>query len=243
MSPKKIALWFLIVSVALSAVMGIIAILSGTFGSFQLRIILTTLTISGASICALASGALWESRNTKLLPAAGVFFALLGAGLLITGIWVEPHSDQYWKFTASTIILAVATAHTCLLALAKLARRFVWTRWIAFTANYFLAFLIVWMIYVEPKGDFGVRVIGVTSIIVAAMTIMTPIFHRLSRGDLDQIEGRIATPRLFATITCPQCGAAQENSLTETTCGSCGCKFLVAILDRGRVVGRDEPLL
>ena len=241
MSPKKIALWFLIVSVALSAVMGIIAILSGTFGNFQVRIIFTTLTISAASICALASGALWESRRQRLLPGAGVVLAVLGAALLIIGIWADPRSEHYWKFTGSTNILAIATAHTCLLSLAKLARRFVWARWVAFTANFFLAFLLIYAIYVDPKGDFGVRLIGVTSIIVAAMTIMTPIFHRLSRGDLDREGGVAATvsPRWFATTTCPQCGAAQNNSLTETTCGNCGCKFLVTILDRGDFVSRD----
>ncbi len=60
MSPKKVALWFLIVSVAISAALGILAILTGNFGDFEMRIILTTLTISAASIGALSAGALWE---------------------------------------------------------------------------------------------------------------------------------------------------------------------------------------
>jgi hypothetical protein len=241
MSPKKVALWFLIVSVTLSAAMGIIAILSGTFGNFQARIILTTLTISAASICALASGALWENRDTKLLPSAGVILALLAALLLIIGIWIEFRSEQFWKFAASVGILAVATAHTCLLALAKLARRFVWARVVAFAANFFLAFLFIFVIYVQPKADFGVRIIGVTSIMVAAMTIMMPIFHRLSRGDLDEVGSAVATANrlLFTMITCPQCGAKEFNSLAETTCANCGCKFLVTILDHGRVDVRD----
>lgn len=241
MGPKKVALWFLIVSVAISAVMGIIAILSGTFGEFQAKIIFTTLTISAASIGALASGALWENRNRRLLPAMGVMLALLAAVLLIVGIWLTHFSEGYWKFTASTCVLAIATAHTCLLALAKLARRFFWSRLIAFTANYLLALLIILMIYVEPQGDFGVRVIGVTSIIVAAMTIMTPIFHRLSRGDLDRARAAVTaeTPQLFDTITCPQCGALQDNSPSEITCGTCGCKFRITVLSRGQGAGGD----
>ena len=39
MGPKKLALWFLIVSVAVSAVFGIIAILTGSFGDLEIRII------------------------------------------------------------------------------------------------------------------------------------------------------------------------------------------------------------
>ena len=50
MSPKKVALWFLIVSVSLSALLGIVAVVKGDFGDFETRVILTTVTISAASI-------------------------------------------------------------------------------------------------------------------------------------------------------------------------------------------------
>ena len=237
MSPKRIALWVLIGSVGASAVLGIIIVLAGSFSDLQIRIILTTLTISAASICALAAGALWESRRNMFLSLPGAILALLAAALLIAGIWTEAKSDQFWKFTISVSLLAAATAHACLLALAKLARRFIWTRIAAFVAVYFLASLFIYIIYFQPKGDTGVRIIGATSIIVAALTILMPIFHRLSRSDLDEVGGTVAFADrpLFATITCPQCGTAQNNSLAEITCGNCGCKFLVTILNHGRV--------
>ena len=234
MSPKKVALWFLIVSVAISGALGIIAIFTGNFGDFEIRIVLTTLTISAASICALASGALWEGRGQTVLPPAGIVLALIAAVLLVTGIWFEPHSEQYWKFTASTGVLAAATAHACLLSLAKLAKRFAWARVIALTAVYALAFLIVLSIYIEPTGDLGFKLIGTMSIVVAAITIMTPIFHRLSRDDLAaSVKRETAGPGLWATITCPQCGASQANSLTERKCDRCGCRFVLKILAEG----------
>ena len=235
MGPKKLALWFLIVSVAISAALGIIAILSGTFGSFQVRIVLTTLTISAASIFALASGALWEGKRGRILPAAGIVLALLAAVLTITGIWLEPESESFWKFTASVSVLAAATAHTCLLSLAKLARRFAWASLTTFIAIYLLALLIVASIYIEPEGDLGFKLIGATSIIVAALTIMTPIFHRLSREDPGQVAEPETSERvLFATTTCPQCGATQPSTLSETLCDQCGCRFVVKILAEGR---------
>ena len=237
MSPKRIALRFLIASVAASAVLGIIIVLAGSFSDLQIRIILTTLTISAASICALACGALWESRRKIFLALPGAFLALLAAVLLIVGIWTKAQSEQFWKFSVSVSLLAVATAHVCLLALAKLARRFAWSRVAAPVAVYFLAGLFIYIIYFTPKGDIGVRIIGATSIIVAALTILTPLFHRLSRADLDASESS-ASKRgqvLCETITCPQCGGSQTNRTGTIECANCGCKFVVSIIEEGRV--------
>jgi hypothetical protein len=232
MSPKKVALWFLIVSVAISAALGIIALLTGSFGDFQMRIVLTTLTISAASIGALASGALWEGRGRKALPIVGIGLSLLAAFLLITGIWLDRSlGNEYWKFTASTSVLAAATTHACLLSLAKLSRRFAWVRPTNLIAIYSLAGLIIMAIYRESDSDLGFRLIGTASIVVAALTIMTPIFHRLSR---DQISvGEPSGQGLWATVSCPQCGSSQPNSLTEIRCDRCGCRFVVKILAEG----------
>src|SRR4051794_8154246 len=229
--PKKIALWFLIVSVALSAVVGIIAILSGNFGRTQAQILLTTVTISAASILALACGALWESGRAKFFPLAGIALAVVDACLFIVGIWFQTASEAYWRFSASVGLVAVASAHACLLSLARLAARFAWSRIAAITSAYLLALLFIFLIYVTPDGDMPVRIIGIISIILAALTILTPVFHRLSRGDVGITSAPVTIPgRLAATITCPRCGASLPNSLTKTICNQCGCVFLVTVL-------------
>jgi hypothetical protein len=242
MNPKRIALWFLIASVVLSALMGIIAIVVGTFGRTEAQIVLTTLTISAASICALACGALWESGRAKLLPVIGIALAIFDAALFIVGIWWESQSEGYWKFSGSVGLIAVATAHVCLLALAKLAPRFVWARIAAYVAAYFLAFLFVYLIYVTPKGDAGIRVIGVTSIVVAALTILTPVFHRLSRGDLSESSKFTSStaPQLHSTITCPKCGESLPNSPGNISCDRCGCRFRVTILNPDTAPGGES---
>jgi ssDNA-binding Zn-finger/Zn-ribbon topoisomerase 1 len=234
MNRKRIALWFLIVSVAISAVLGIIAILTGNFGKFEIRIIFTTLTISAASIGALACGAASEAGRHKELATTGMVLAIVAAVLLIAGIWFEPEGEQFWKFTASLSVLAAATAHACLLSLAKLAQRFAWSRIFALAAVYLLATLIIVALYSEPTGDFTLRLIGTTSIIVAAITVITPIFHRLSRDDFHAALAETERPKLWATVTCPECGATQPNSPKETTCDRCGCRFRVSILSPGR---------
>lgn len=233
MTPKKIALWFLIISVAISAALGILAILTGNFGQFEIRIILTTLTISAASICALAGGALWESRNTPALPSICVLLAILAALQLITGIWLEPDETVFWKLAATVSVLAVATAQACLVSLARLARRFSWTRVIALGAIFTLATLIIIVIWFEPRGDGIFKAIGAIAIAVASLTIMMPIFHRLSRGDLStmKVTSGISDQPFFPTALCPRCGMTLPNSLTQITCTSCGCRFVVTILD------------
>jgi ssDNA-binding Zn-finger/Zn-ribbon topoisomerase 1 len=243
MSRKKIALWFLIVSVAISAVLGIIAILTGNFGEFELRIIFSTLTISAASIGALACGAAGEAGRYKALSTIGIALAIFAAVLLILGIWFEPHGEQFWKFTASTSVVAAATAHACLLSLAKLARRFAWSRSLAVVTIYLLATFIILSIYFEPTSDFGLRLIGTTSIIVAAITIITPIFHRLSRDDFHNAIAETERPKLWATVTCPECGATQPNSLEETICDRCGCRFVVRILAAGKPTMKSTSTL
>lgn len=232
MNPKRVALWFLIASVALSAIVGIIAIVAGTFGRTEAQILLTTLTISAASILALACGALWETGRAKILPLAGIALAVGDAVLFIVGIWFESQSESYWKFSASVGLIAVATAHTCLLSLARLAPRFGWSRIAAIITAYSLALLFVYIIYYTPRGDTIIRVMGVLSIILAALTILTPVFHRLSRGDLNMASAaNEPAAQLAATITCPRCGASLPNSLSQTKCDACGCVFLVSILD------------
>src|SRR5262249_46369732 len=48
---KKAFLYALIASVVLGALLGILTILSGRFGWLEVRVLLTTVTVAGASIC------------------------------------------------------------------------------------------------------------------------------------------------------------------------------------------------
>ncbi|HKR58387.1 MAG TPA: hypothetical protein VJS64_01540 [Pyrinomonadaceae bacterium] len=233
MSPKRIALWFLIISVALSGAFGILVIISGNLGDFEGRVILTTITISAASICALAAGAFWESRSARTLPGIAVALAIFAATLIIIGIWGKISGDEYWKFSATIGVLAIASAQACLISLAQLAPRFAWTRTIALLAIFFLAGLIIFVIYGEVKEEGIFKAMGATAILVAALTIMMPIFHRLSRGDLSGAKAKtpISDQHLFPTVLCPRCGMTQPNSFNQITCTSCGCRFVVTILD------------
>ena len=233
MSPKRIALWFLIISVAISALLGIFVILSGNFGDFEARVILTTITVSSASICALAAGALWESRSARTLPGIAVVFAILAALLIITGIWTRINSEEFWKFCATIGVLAVATAQASLISLAQLAPRFLWARIVNLLAIFFLAALIILIIHSNVTGEGLFKTMGATAILVAALTIMMPIFHRLSRADIviAKADSDTSDQHMFPTVLCPRCGMTQPNSDTQITCTSCGCRFVITIIN------------
>lgn len=230
MSPKTIALWFLIISVGLSALLGIFAILSGTFGNFEARIILTTVTISAASVCALAAGALWESHDSRTLPRIAVALAAIAAAVIIIGIWARISDEEFWKFAASIGVLAIASAQACLISLARLAPRFAWTRTVTLIAIISLAAQIIFVLYGDVRDEGFFKALGANAILVAALTIMMPIFHRLSRGDLSGEKAFTSEPRLFPTVLCPGCGTSQPSSLAQIICTSCGCRFVVTII-------------
>jgi hypothetical protein len=178
---KKAFLYSLIVSVLLSAFLGILAILSGSWGWFEVRILLTTVIISGASICGLACGAYLATKGGQALPLAGITLALVGAAMLIGGMWIEVRSEVYWKLTVSISVFAVACGHLALLSMARLAEWFLWSLVVAHVVIFGVASLIVLLILTEFHGTGMFQLLGVAAIIDAAVTVLIPIFHWLSR--------------------------------------------------------------
>ncbi|MBC7910883.1 MAG: hypothetical protein H7Y30_10315 [Pyrinomonadaceae bacterium] len=235
-SPKKIAFWFLIASVVLSALLGILAILSDSFGWLEVRIVLTTVTISLASICALADAALWESKRGKALAAVGLALSLLAALMLIVAIWYEPSIEhkRFWRLTVHLVVLAVSTAHVCLLSLAKLKARYAWARVTAYVVIYSLAFLIILMFEFSIDSRAMFQAVGINSILVAAVSIIIPVLHRLSKADLKEESDKVSAgegEQTWRQVICPKCGVEQFKALGEITCQDCQCKFIVKILD------------
>ena len=229
-SMTRTALYVMIGSVVLSALLGIIAILSGDWGWYELRILLTTITISGASICILACVALWERKNIKPLPYLGIALSLVGALLMIWAIWTESGSDAFWKLTASIVVYAIATAHVCLLSLARLSKNYAWALGLAYLFIYGLATIITWMIVDENADTGAFQLLGIVSILVGGISILIPIFQKFSASVRDE------TPLAKAVkIFCPQCGHEQVHTLGEITCEKCQSVFVVKILQVGNL--------
>ena len=183
MRPKLIFLYMLIASVAISAVVGIGVLLIGDFGSLEIRVLMTTLTVTVTSILGLACGAYFESGRWRALPLAGIVLAIAAAVMTFFIIWdVADDSEIFLKSTATVTLLALSCSHLSLLSLARLDKRFAWSRIAAFFLVWLLSAILLLLMWFEPEatGDLTARVIGVLSILIGAVTVMTPVFHKLS---------------------------------------------------------------
>lgn len=215
---KRLALRILIASVAVAAVLGVYALVVGKFGEVEVRILLTSLTVSGTSILGMACGVAWERRRLPVLPQAGVVLALLACALTLAGIWGEFDEKEFWKSTATAAILAAACAHASLMSLAGLAPRFRWSLASAYFLALILALSVIVLMWMESEDELAWRGVGVLSVLLSAATIAVPVFHRMSR-----LEG--GEDRPGAARFCPACGRALEAA--PDRCAHCGARFRV----------------
>lgn len=198
MNLKRLFLYLLIGSVAVSAVVGIGVILLGNFGELEVRVLMTTLTVTVTSILGLACGAYYETGRGRYLPLAGIIFTIIAALMTFLIIWnVLDDSKIFIKSATTIMMLAVSTSHLSLLSIARLDKRFAWSRIAAFVCVGLLAAVLLYLLWLEPEGSGDVvsRVIGVLSILIAAVTVITPVFHKLSHdnvgSELEAIDAEI----------------------------------------------------
>ena len=201
--PKISFLYSLIASVGVSALIGIGVLLFGNFGNFEIRVMMTTLTVTATSILGLACGAYLESGRGRLMPAAGIALSVIAAMMTFLIIWnVYDRSETFIKATGTATLLALCCSHLSLLSLARLDARFRWSRNAVHVFIWLLAAILLYLMWFEPEGssDLVFRVIGILSILIATITVMTPVFHRLSSGEdsvaridaeIEQLRGRI----------------------------------------------------
>ena len=196
---KRAFLYLLIASVGVSASIGIFVVLFGDFGEFETRVLLTTLTVTVISILGLACGAAFETGGLRVIPLAGISCAVASGAMWMIMIWVERfEGDVFARAVMTATLLAIACSHISLLSLARLANSFIWARWSAYIAIWSLSGLVLWTIWfrVDPSQPSIARTMGVLSIIIGALTVITPVFHRLSRrGNTDELEEEIANLR------------------------------------------------
>ncbi len=182
---KKFFLYSLIASVGISAFLGIVVIIFGNFGEFESKVLLTSVVITVTSILGLACGAYLETGQGRALPLAGILLSVISAGMWLMIVWAwRDQNSNFVKSLMSVTILATAFSHLSLLSLAKLDRRFKWSYYAAHALIWTLAGFLIWLVWTIENdiSDLAGRIIGVLSIAVAAVTVATPIIHKLSNS-------------------------------------------------------------
>jgi len=197
MNLRRLFLYLLIASVSLSALIGIGVILFGNFGALELRVVFTTLTITVTSIFGLACGAYLETGRAKYLPIVGIALSVVSALMCFLIIWdLLDDSKIFIKAFVTCTLLALSCSYVSLLSLARLDARYSWTRIAAVICVVLLVAILLFILWFEPEGDSDLiyRILGVLGILLTAITVVTPILHKLSStgSDIEKLDNEIA---------------------------------------------------
>ena len=187
-SYKKPLLYSLVISVVLAAMLSIFLVLRNTWGWFEIRVLISTVVIAASSLCGLACDLAKLPSGRNVLPRCGLALTAASAALLMFGIWSETNSEEFWKLTTTVCIFGVATVHVCLLSIARLVGRFRWATMAGYQLVYGLAATLAFVMIGEVDSEGMWRFIAALAIIVAAISLVIPILHRISRLEQNQRE-------------------------------------------------------
>lgn len=190
---KKLCLVSLIGFLTLSALIAVVSLLSGKLDDTQIKVILTTLCISGTSICAMSCSAFIEKRGMPVIGSGGIILVALAAIMVISGIWLEIGKEEYWKVAFTLVAIAVAISHALLLHIPSLKSGFKWIQTALAISVSILALQIIFAVWIEIDDEWYYRLIGVVGVIVVLFTLIVPICLRLSQS----VSSEIAELKLY----------------------------------------------
>jgi hypothetical protein len=186
---KKTFLITMIISLSISALIGIFVFLFGEFGETEAKILLTTLSIGGFSLTGLCCSVLYEKKKYIGFSFLGMALSILGFLTSILVIWEFVNIFEGWfnitgwgKLTLALIILAFSSAHSCLLLLINPEKSPV--KYALFATLLFIGIvtlMLVLLIFeiINNPGEFYFRLLGVFAILNVLGTIVTPILNKI----------------------------------------------------------------
>ncbi|MBI2666101.1 hypothetical protein HYX13_00665 [Candidatus Woesearchaeota archaeon] len=183
---KKVFLISLIISLSISALLGIIIFLIGNFGEIQGHILFTTLAIGGFSLTGLCCATLLEKKRFSAFAIFGIIVSIWGFLFQTSLIWeIMDFSsfDNIWKVMIITIILAFSTAHASLLLLLKSDKNIVnvsLVTTILFLTLVALELVILVLSEFHNINNMWYRILGVFAILDVLGTIVTPILLKVA---------------------------------------------------------------
>ncbi len=235
-SSRKLALTVFFASVVINAALGIFSLFAGEFGDLQGKVLMTSLSVSAASVLSLAMFPAKERELLGPVPTVGIALSVLGFGMLVVLVWTDFNADDFGRLVASVLTFAVAAGYASLIALAVVQPKFRNIVNAAFGLAAVLSVLIVGALWAEPRGDFMLRLMGILSILLAAATVSIPVLHRLNRSEIsvDESIAELEYTHVFLDrqpSICLNCGDAGIDLAEDGTyeCESCDARFRVEI--------------
>jgi len=226
---RKAFLWSMIVSLAASAVLGILAIIFDTFGATSERILATALLVSAFSITSLAAAIVLDRHRMRAVSWAGIACSMVALAVWVIVVWFERSLNEWedfiFKSGGTFTIAAIWCPHTGLLRLLRLDRPVHrWVRLATWVSASLLAFTIAAIMWTEEFEEWTGKTMAVLAILSGSGTAMTPvlaIIERVRRKDsAESIERRVTID-----LHCPRCGVGQRIKAGGAKCASCGLRI------------------
>lgn len=214
----------MLVAIAVSALFGIVGVLADGLGKTALHVWLTSLVISGASLLALAQLGAWDLPHARIVSRGGAAATAVSLVVWIAAAWLEPRSDAFWQYAASCALFAIASAHACILWLARVPPRANVVRAAALACDV----LIVGLMLAGIWSDFDDRAAGqflaVLSILETGLTVAVVAIAAASRST--PVAGDVAE-----VCFCVHCGKSLWVPAGEVRCRHCDATFFVELRD------------
>ena len=215
------ALRVLIGAVALSAVLGIFALLQRDLDNWSTKTLFTTLFVSAASLLIMANVAGLEKRSVGylLISGMGLLAALVALPVFLFALWVDVDGDGLWKFGVSLETISILAGHTSLLSLRPLSAKYRWLKPIATVLGGALAAVVISMIWADDLGSGKLRAAGVLSILLLSVTVVIPLLSRLVSLD-DPGAAQITAERQlsYGVRYCTYCGRPGRAAGAKVRC-------------------------
>ena len=207
---RRITVWAIVVSLVITAAIGIYTVVTGNGDETQLKIMITTLSIAGFSVLALCHLAIM-GRDLRAVGWAGIVASVISLIASLFLIWWNygdystPPTDFYEflnkSFTIS-LLIAVSLAQTNLMLLIANAPK----AWIRISLNVHLVIIALVVAMVLPiiltNGEFPpasfsdiyFRLFGVVLILDALATVALPVSTLVLRGHQTEKPKQAASP-------------------------------------------------
>jgi hypothetical protein len=180
---KRVFLLAMIISLAISAFIGIFILLVGNFGNVETSILLTTLTLGFFSLTGLCCATLYEKRGMDCISLLGIIFSIGGFFYTVFWIWKIIAFDHCEIFSFIFIIISFSLAHSSLLLLIRSENSVVkYSQVISVVFICIVALMLilfVLQVVEDYPGAFYIRLLGVFAILDALGTAVTPILHKV----------------------------------------------------------------
>lgn len=187
---KKSFLMTMIISLTISAFIGIIIFLFGSFGDTEFRILLTTLSLAGFSLAGLCCSLLYEKRKYIKFSMFAIGSIILGFLFSILLIWEFVYFFRWgleltiWaELFLTLLVLSFSFAHMSLILLINVKKKL--DKYLLYLTLLFIAIVASMLIYlifrigINEPGELFFRLLGVFAILNVLGTIVTPMLNKI----------------------------------------------------------------